>query len=266
MKPFKHKNSLLYKITGKDLKKSSYLLGTMHAVCASDFLLSEKVLKALDKCSIYYMEVDLGSAQQIRLMEQQMSAMADISGGLSDSGKEELELILQNQFDLSVNEVNQQGPLTLINRMTIDAIDCDEIKVAEMELLKIAQEKGLKTGGLETALEQLDIAQKVFTGKEILRQLKSTGIYKELFDKMMKAYHSENLHDLSILANDTRFMSKRAYDILVINRNRRWAKSMPTLMESQSTFFAVGAGHLPGEEGLLQLLIEMGFAVNPVYR
>lgn len=238
----------------------------MHAVCANDFVLQGKVVKALVKCRRYYMEVDLGSAQQVQLMEQQMPAIVDISDGLSDSEKKELGHILQKHFNLSIDEVNQQGPLAIINRMTTDAIDCDDIKVAEMELLKIAQEKGLKTGGLETALKQLQIAQKVFTGKEILTQLKSADVYKELCDRMVKAYHSESLQELSILVTDTQFLSKRAYNILVINRNRRWAKEIPTLAASESAFFAVGAGHLPGEEGLLQLLIEMGYQINPVYR
>lgn len=83
----KHKNSLLYKITGNGLKKPSYLLGTMHMISGKDFYLREKVLKAMNKCSIYYMEVDLGSAQQLQLMEQKMPAMTDISEGLSISEK-----------------------------------------------------------------------------------------------------------------------------------------------------------------------------------
>ncbi|HEY5371470.1 MAG TPA: TraB/GumN family protein [Hanamia sp.] len=266
MKSFKHKNSLLYKITGNRLKKPSYLLGTMHAICSDDFVLSKKVLQALQKCSTYYMEVDLGSAQEMQFMSEQATKIPDIFEGLSGSEKEELTHILQDQFDLSFEEAKQEGPLTLINRLAIDAIDCDEIKVPEMELLKIAQEKGLQTAGMETVLEQLNIAQKVFTGKEILRQLKSAGAYKELFDKIVKAYHSENLQELSVLIADKQFMSKKVYNVLVINRNKRWAKAIPTLIENQSAFFAVGAGHLPGDGGLLQLLIEMQYAVNPVYR
>lgn len=215
---------------------------------------------------MYYMEVDLGSAQQMQLMEQQMPAIADISEGLSDSEIEDLGRVLHDQFDLSMEEARQQGPLMLVNRMASDAIDCDEIKVPEMELLKIAQEKGVQTAGLETTLEQLHIAQKVFTGKEILGQLKSAGAYKELFDRIVKAYHSENLHELSLLIADNQFMSKRAYNILVVNRNKRWAKLLPALMKNQRTFFAVGAGHLPGEAGLLQLLKLTGYDVNPVYR
>lgn len=266
MKSSKHKNSLLYKITGNGLKKPSYLLGTMHMISGEDFYLQEKVLKAMKKCSIYYMEVDLGSAQQLQLMAQKMPAMTDISEGLSISEKEDLDNLLQNQFGLSLNEARQLPPIMLINRMATDAIDSDDVRMVEMELLKIAQEKDLKTAGLETALEQLKIAQKVFTGKEILRQLKSAGAYKAAFGKMVKAYRSENLQELAMLVADERFMSKKAFNILVIKRNQRWAKAIPLLIESQSAFIAVGAGHLPGEQGLLQLLIEKGYTVNPVYR
>ena len=235
-------------------------------ICGEGFYLKEKVLKALNKCSIYYMEVDLGSAQQLQSMEQKMPVMADISEGLSIAEKEDLGHLLQNQFGLSLDEARQQPPVMLINRMATEAIDCDDVRVVEMELLKIAQEKDLKTAGLETALEQLEIAQKVFTGKEILRQLKSADAYKVAFGKMVEAYSSENLHELAMLVADERFMSKKAFKVLVINRNKRWAKAIPLLTESQSAFIAVGAGHLPGEQGLLQLLVEKGYTVNPVYR
>lgn len=264
--PPKHKNSLLYKITGNRLKKPSYLLGTMHMICGENFYLQEKVLKALNKCSIYYMEVDLGSAQQLRSMQQKIPAIADISGELSVSEKNELDHLLQNQFGLSLDEARQEPPIMLINRMAMDAIDCDDVRVVEMELLKIAQKNDLKTAGLETALEQLKIAQKVFTGKEILKQLKAAAAYKAAFGKMVEAYRSENLQELAMLVTDKRFMSKRAFNILVINRNKRWSKAIPLLIESQSAFIAVGAGHLPGEQGLLQLLVENGYSVNPVYR
>ena len=266
MNPFKFKNSLLYKITGNGLKKPSYLLGTMHLVCAKDFHLQEKVLKALGKCNIYYMEVNLGDVHQLQLMQQHSPTLPDFSEGLSIAEKEDLNQSLQNQFDLSLEEAKQLPPAALINRMIFDAIDCDAPKSMEQELLIIAREKGLLSGGLETALQQLNIAQKVFTGKELLNQLKSADNYKEILARIMKAYHSENLEELSLLVAEKDFMSERAYHILVTKRNRRWVKTIASLTASQSAFIAVGAGHLPGEQGLIQLLIRGGYAVNPVYR
>ena len=266
MKLINYKNSLLYKITGNGLKKPSYLLGTMHLICGKDFYLKEKVIKALGKCSIYYMEVDLGDVQQMQLMEQQASAFPGITEGLSTSEKEDLNHILQNQFDLSLEEAKQFPPIALINRMIFDAIGCEDTKSMEQELLKIAREKGLQSAGLETASQQLHIAQKVFTGKEILSQLKSADSYKELFNKIMEAYYCENLQELALLVTDKQFMSERACHILVTKRNKHWAKTIPSLIVSQSAFIAVGAGHLPGEQGLIQLLISSGYLVNPVYR
>lgn len=212
------------------------------------------------------MEVDLGNEQQLQLMEQQALAFPDITEGLSTSEKENLNHILQNQFGLSLEESKQFPPVALINRMIFDAIDCEDTKSMEQELLKIAGEKGIQSAGLETALQQLHIAQKVFTGKELLNQLKSADSYKVLFKKILEAYHSENLQELALLVADKNFMSKRAYHILVIKRNIHWAKIIPSLIASQTVFIAVGAGHLPGEQGLIQLLISSGYFVNPVYR
>lgn len=38
---------------------------------------------------------------------------------------------------------------------------------------------------------------------------------------------------------------------------------MRELMAAQPTFFAVGAGHLPGSDGVIELLRAAGFTVTP---
>ena len=53
-------------------------------------------------------------------------------------------------------------------------------------------------------------------------------------------------------------------DALIYNRNANWAKLMPRIMADKATFFAVGAGHLPGEKGVLQLLQSAGYTVEGV--
>jgi uncharacterized protein YbaP (TraB family) len=53
-------------------------------------------------------------------------------------------------------------------------------------------------------------------------------------------------------------------DILLFDRNRRWAQDMPKLMAGQSLLFAVGAGHLPGDQGVINLLRKMGYNVKPL--
>jgi uncharacterized protein YbaP (TraB family) len=82
----------------------------------------------------------------------------------------------------------------------------------------------------------------------------------------MSAYNAENMQELAKLVADKNFMSKRANHILVNERNRRWVKVISKLVEKTSAFIAVGAGHLPGNQGLIQLIKDKGYAINPVYR
>lgn len=260
------RKSLLWKISGNELPFPSYLFGTMHLMCADQFDIKPKVLSALHKCPAYFMEVDLGSISEREEMNESATEESRISDGLNNKEKEELQEILFTQYGLTLEEADAQPPMMLINRMITDSLNCESFKIAEIELLAIAQQTGKKSGGLETTQQQLKIADQVFNSKELLRQLRSGPEYTIVFDKMIKAYQSEDLLALADLVTDDRFMSKKAYRTLVTARNKRWAKRMPRLMKKERTFFAIGAGHLPGDEGMIGLLRQGGFAVNPVYR
>ena len=124
----------------------------------------------------------------------------------------------------------------------------------------------MHTGGLETALEQLDIADKIYDSKELLRQLKIGDSYTEVFQNMLAAYKEEDLEALGSLISDRRFMSEDGEETMLTDRNKRWAAAMPKLMRKNSIFFAVGAGHLGQKHGIIHLLRKKGFNVNPVYR
>lgn len=260
------RKSLLWKVSGNGLPFPSYIFGTMHLMCEDQFSIKPKILSALKKCSAYFMEVDLGSISEMENFETPPSQETKISDGLNDREKEELNEILTTQYGMTLEEADHQAPVLLINRMISETLDCESFKMAEIELLAIAQSSGKKSGGLETTQQQLKIADQVFDSKELLRQMRSAPEYTGLFEKMIQAYQSEDLQSLAELVNDQRFMSKKMYRILVSARNKRWAKSMPRLMKKERTFFAIGAGHLSGEEGVIYLLRQQGYAVNPVYR
>ena len=53
-------------------------------------------------------------------------------------------------------------------------------------------------------------------------------------------------------------------DAIINERNKAWLRKMPGIMESGSTLFAVGAGHLVGSDGLIAMLIDAGYEVEPV--
>ncbi|MCO6497684.1 MAG: TraB/GumN family protein [Chitinophagaceae bacterium] len=256
----------MFKVTEEGSNMYGYLLGTMHMICAHDFIIKPKVISALRKCSIYLMEVDLGNPGEMQAMAESQSALGGMAEDLTEKQRAELENIMQEKLGIPAEYVEEVSPLAVINKLTMDAMGCDEVKVPEIELVQIALKLGLRTGGLETAHDQFEIAQKVFTGKEMLHQLRSAGDYDQLFNRISTAYHNENLMELASLVTDKRFMSRHAFQTLVTSRNRKWARLIPKLIKKEKPFIAIGAGHLPGENGVIQLLREKEFRVNPVYR
>ena len=258
--------SLLWKVSGKNLKKPSYIYGTMHLMCAQDFLIKDKVLSAFKKCDTLFMEVDLASMDEMRIMNNPEEQSESISAGLNEEEQDELNQILQTSYGYSLEEADKQPPIMLLNQMIIRSIGCSDLKVFEMEFIAMAEALGMKTGGLETALEQLDIADKIYDSKELLRQLRIGDSYTEVFQNMLEAYKKEDLEALGFLISDRRFMSEDGMETMLTERNKKWAGSMPKLMKNNSIFFAVGAGHLGQKHGIIYLLRKKGFNVNPVYR
>ena len=53
-------------------------------------------------------------------------------------------------------------------------------------------------------------------------------------------------------------------DILLNNRNYNWVEKLKKLMPGKSLVVAVGAGHLPGDKGVINLLRKAGFTVTPI--
>lgn len=262
----KYANSLLFKISGNGYRRPSWIFGTIHMLCAKDFNIKDKVLHALNKCSHYYMEVDLGNNDEINLMKSQPETSGNFLENLTDEEREEMNQLLTDEFGTNVNEVGDLPGIALVNKMTTEAMGCDDFKMMETELLLEAHKGGIATGGLETASFQVKIAKEVFTGKELLFQLKSSGHYKDMFPKMIRAYQREDLSQLANFVNDQKVMSEKAYKVLVKDRNKRWSRQIPQLMTQGSIFVAIGAGHLPGEDGIIHALRQQGLRVNPVYR
>ena len=59
-------------------------------------------------------------------------------------------------------------------------------------------------------------------------------------------------------------MSEEKKEKMLDDRNQAWLKKIPGLLKTNSNLIVVGAGHLPGKEGLLYQLAKMGYLVEPV--
>ena len=65
-------------------------------------------------------------------------------------------------------------------------------------------------------------------------------------------------------STDKRFTSEKTKKQILDDRNLNWIKQIPELIKLNSIFIAVGAGHLGGEYGIINLLRKEGYTVKPV--
>lgn len=144
----------------------------MHMMCEEDFVIKNKVLSALKKCRRIVLEVNLADTNEMEIMNLSSLPSQSLREGLTPQEQEEFDTLLQSDYNLSLDEAEFYPPAHLMNQMILQAIDCENIKIFEIEFIRIAAELGIEMAGLETAQEQLDIAETVFDSKELLRQLK----------------------------------------------------------------------------------------------
>ena len=82
--------------------------------------------------------------------------------------------------------------------------------------------------------------------------------------EMVKLYTNQYIEGLYQMMIADKSMSANTQKILLDNRNLKWVKTIPEMMQKESTFFAFGAAHLPGEKGVINLLGQAGYSVKPI--
>jgi uncharacterized protein YbaP (TraB family) len=100
--------------------------------------------------------------------------------------------------------------------------------------------------------------------KDLLNYIDSIDNYKKSTAEMVAVYKSQDLDKLDSLVRKSDPSMNSYMDLLLYGRNRKWVQQMPNIMMEGTLLFAVGAGHLPGEQGVINLLRQKGFTVKPV--
>ena len=142
----------------------------------------------------------------------------------------------------------------------------------DLSLSLRASGTGLKVVGLETLEQQLSFLEEMPMPMQLSLLDQAIAEYarvKEAHDEMVNAYLENNLVELQAMSDDQlEAVGKVASDYFMKSgihaRNLRMAESLLPHLENSTVFIAVGALHLPGKEGLLNLLRQQGFELSPL--
>ena len=258
-------SSLLWKIEGNGLEKPSYIFGTIHMICQEDYIMTDKIQNTLKNVDAYYAEINFSDANNMAIMQKSMMSEIPLSKRLSAEKYNELKTLLSDVVNLDIKQFENFSDAAIVSMITFKGFPCAEFKMYEMELLQSVMHEKKKLGGLETVEEQMRIMNNSLGIDAIFQMLKD--IKTEGFEStrmMVELYKNQNIQGLYEYMKKASYMNNEVYNEILLKRNHNWLKEMPKIMKSTSTFFAVGAAHLGGENGVINLLQQKGYKVTPV--
>jgi uncharacterized protein len=268
--PLKLENALLWEISGNTLPQPSYLFGTMHIICADDAILSEPLKAAIEKAEKICFEIDLDDAGQLMnsLKFLRMNDGQKISELLSPGDYSRVkEYIDSHKFPLPLSMMNRFKPYFVSSLIGERMMDCATTKGMEQQIMAESGKYNKEIMGLETIEFQAGIFDSIPYEKqaqELVTYIDSIESYKAVTATMVEYYKKEDLNKLNELLIKSDPGMESYMDLLLYKRNRSWIDPMQSQMFVQSTLFAVGAGHLGGDKGIINLLRQKGFTVKPV--
>ncbi|QOG03316.1 TraB/GumN family protein [Flavobacterium sp. MDT1-60] len=260
----KLENSLLWEVSGNGLSKPSYLYGTIHMICGGDYFLSEKTKKAFEASNKLVLEINFADPNEMSDMQKMAMGKEPLSKKLNPEQLAKLDLILKKTTGMNVQQVDSFSLMTVMSLISMKSFGCTDMKLYEMEFIEQAKKRNIEIGGLETVKSQLAMFDSAYSNDEMITMLSEST--SEETTKLVATYKSENIDGLYDITTDEKFTSETTKKVMLDNRNNNWVKNMPELMKKESVFFAFGAAHLGGEEGVINLLRKAGYKVKPILK
>lgn len=255
-------NSLLWEISGNGLSKPSYLYGTIHMICSTDYFLSEKVKKAFDASEQLLLEINLADPKELTEMQKLAMGSEPLSKKLTAEQLSKLDIILKKTTGMSVQQVDSFSLITIMSLISMKTFGCDDLKFYEMDFIEKAKARNLEVVGLETVKSQFNTLSAAYSDAEIISALEESDT--EETKEMVAEYKQERLSALFEKATEERVMNAKAKKYMLDERNQNWIRILPAMIKSKTSFIAVGSAHLAGEQGVINLLRKSGYTVKPV--
>ena len=270
---------LLWKISGNGLEKPSYLFGTHHVAPISVLDSVPGFNEALSSAEKVYGELIMSEAQSPAAQQVMMpAAMAPqdstLTAVLTAAQTDSLNTMLQKYMGPMVSAA-QFAPMKPAIVSTVVAMvqaqsafpDFNQQEQLDSEIQKRGAAAGKEIGGLET----MEIQCQALFGSPILEQandlmdlVRNDGKSVEMAHRLANAYLAGDLSEMLSIIEDPTFGSSEGTERLINKRNANWVRVMAGLLPTASVLIAVGAGHLPGDKGLISLLRKEGYTVTPV--
>jgi uncharacterized protein YbaP (TraB family) len=249
-------------------------------ISEKDFFMDDRTMKAIKKCKKMVMEIDISQSLQMGI---QLMALSGMKGGktLADFVSAEDYQMVKTYFQkeaksaeakmLPFEMIEKWKPMLLQSFLYQDMIE-GTMKSYEMELLSIGSERKMKFDGLETVEDQVNVFEKIPYADqakalvELIKEIKKdANSGKAEFKKLLDLYLAQDIDGMVVMSGKELFSDLENGEAeLLTNRNQKWIPKIKVMSKEKPTFYAVGAAHLGGPNGVIRLLMKEGYSLKPV--
>jgi len=261
--------SLLWKITSSDKPQlqPSYLFGTIHTVCPQDYFEDSTFINLLKSSEQLITEIDFSQ------LAKKAKSLAALPSYYSQEDYDLISKFFTDTLGLTLSDYDDTHPLILANQITLNGLPCSfkslgsyDEKIAS--LFEIHSTSKVYSG-LETIAFQLDLLKfdsLQLWADNLLESVKNYNVEREALLDLYNAYFDQDLDSIGKMVFSDSISSEDSLEMkeFLDDRNLDWMTQIPTLIETYPSFIAVGAAHLVGSNGLLNLLEQAGYTLTPI--
>jgi len=264
----KHEKTLLWKVSGNGLSQPSYLFGTIHIIDSSYFFMDDKVIEMFGKSEKLVTEINMDDPDF-----QQKSILASIMKNdsldnlLSSADYKKVDAFFTDSLGIPLQAVKKMKPFFLAEFPVL--LRLPKTKSYEEEFKKMAKSQHKEILGISTIDKEYEIIDGIGLDVQARILVESVDPDKIIEDKkrrkkVMLLYRQQDINEIFNTIKSAMDEYDNVYQAMFPRRHEVWLPSMIQLMKENSCIFAVGVGHLAGEEGLLSLLVKNGYTVKPL--
>jgi uncharacterized protein YbaP (TraB family) len=250
-----------------------YLGGTVHLLRPGDYPLPDEFEEAYQASSELYFETDIAAMGDLSVQAQMLQQLTysderSLRTVLSDEAYTALSAYTQTA-GLPIVMLEKFKPGLLISTLQILVFQSMGFTPQGVDAFfhTRAVADGKAEGQLETVQEQIGFIAAMGEGNDsefILLSLKDLTETGNVIDGMIGAWRSGDAQGLSeLFVEDIKVEAPALYDTLLLERNLKWIPRINRMLQDADTeFVLVGAAHIVGENGLLDLLSQEGYEIN----
>lgn len=266
-------SSILWEISS-DSSETSYLFGTMHLMREDSFYFPDTLEQLLDESDVLVMELN-GELFDPSLLDLMILEEGDFFDFFTPEQLDSIYAFAEEKLflteELFRSSFEKMKPFVVSQVFAMFQVEKDDTtymdtRSHEIEFNEKAAEDSIELIGLETAKDQIalfDNLPKQVQAEMVMEQVRGTDAMDEFID-LTDLYLTQNIDSIYSFIHDGDSYFARFEDEFLTNRNMSWIPKLVKIMKDEKAFIAVGAGHLGGPNGVVNLLRKEGYAVKPV--